>query len=211
MENILNEHELKIAGDIINVGLSKAADSLSFFTKEKVNLSESDIQIKDKLPTPGFAKEGEQIILLTTQIRGDMEGFCYLIFNDEEADKLAKISLPESMYNNKEMLPEMRREILLEADNIITASVVTQFSNLFQKNMHGYIPLYKQGTKAEIENSIKESTADNNFFLHFKAHLDSSNSEIVPEFLWVLNESFIDSVKVFVGQDESMSKLKEMI
>lgn len=211
MKPTFNKLELDIATEIVNIGLSKAADSLSFFTKEKVLIRGGSIIFSSVDDGNLFEKEGDNFVALSTQLRGEMEGYCYLIFNETEVDKLAKISLPESVIGNPEQYPEMRKAILLEADNIITAAVVTQFSNLLGKNMHGYVPFHHQGGKKEIEDYIKGNTKENNFILHFKAHLVSDGNDIVPEFIWSLDQTFVESIKTFISNEDNLVKLESMM
>lgn len=205
-----NKIELDVATEVVNIGLIKAADSLSFFTKEKVLIRGGDIEFSDINDTDFFEKEGENFTLLSTQLKGDVEGFCYLIFNDDEVEKLAKISLPESIVNQPEQFEEMKKAILLEADNIITAAVVTQFSNLLEKDLHGYIPFHHEGTKNQLIEKIQKDANENNILLHFKAHLVSSENDIIPEFVWCLDQTFVDAIKLFVNSKEYLKKLREL-
>ena len=206
-----NKIELDVATEVVNIGLIKAADSLSFFTKEKVLIRGGDIVFSNINNTDFFEKEGDEFTMLSTQLRGDVEGNCYLIFNEEEVDKLAKISLPENIVNNPSQFEEMKEAILLEADNIITAAVVTQFSNLLEKDMHGYIPFHFEGKKEEIIKQIRKQADTKNTLLHFKAHLVSDGNDIVPEFVWCLDQAFVEAIKAFVNKKEYLSKLRELL
>ena len=46
MEMNLNKEELDIAKEVVNVGLGKAADSMAFFTKEKVLIRSLNFDVK---------------------------------------------------------------------------------------------------------------------------------------------------------------------
>lgn len=209
-ENNFNKLELDVASEILNIGLAKAADSLSFFTKEKVLIRGMNIRFMEFEKSDLFHKQGGNITLLSTQLRGDVEGYCYLIFTEFEVNKLAEISLPESVLNNKEQFEEMKSAILLEADNIITASVVTQFSNLLSKNMHGHIPFINIGDHEEMKKHIRDQAKNEKFILHFNASLVSDGNNINPEFLWCLDNSFVEAIKLFVKNDVNIEKLKEL-
>jgi hypothetical protein len=79
MENI-NPNELNAAKEIVNAGLLKAAESLSFFMKEKITLDDMDFSFnKASNPADFTSKKGDNIHLLLTEIIGELKGVCCLI------------------------------------------------------------------------------------------------------------------------------------
>jgi len=210
-EIIFNKLELDVAKEVLNIGLAKAADSLSFFTKEKVLIRGMNITFTEFENSDLFHKQGDNITLLSTQLRGDVVGYCYLIFTEFEVNKLAEISLPESILDNKEQFEEMKNAILLEADNIITASVVTQFSNLLSKNMHGHVPFHFNGNHEKVKEYIRDQAKNEKYILQFNASLISDGNNINPEFLWCLDHSFVDAIKTFVANDINLKNLKVLL
>ena len=86
---IITDAELTFARKVVNQGLLKAAESLSFFMKETISLDELDYSF-NKSPNPAdfTTKKGENIHLLLTEVIGELKGVCCLIFSNEEADKL---------------------------------------------------------------------------------------------------------------------------
>ncbi len=211
MNHIFNKLELDLATEVINIGLAKAGDSLSFFTREKVLIRSKDLVIYNSYEKNLFSKSSDPITILSTQIRGGMNGYCYLIFNREEVDRLNQISFPQRILDNPEQLAEMGKGMLMEADNIITAAVVTQFSNLFKIDMHGYVPEHFSGNYKEVDNYIRTHATKGNYMLHFNTTLFSGEQNISPEFLWCLDETFVSAVKKFVKEDKSLIKLQELI
>ncbi len=211
MNHIFNKLELDLATEVINIGLAKAGDSLSFFTQEKVLIRSKDLVIYNSYEKELFTKSSTPITILSTQIRGGMNGYCYLIFNQQEVNQLQQISFPDTILNNPEQLKEMSKGMLMEADNIITAAVVTQFSNLFKIDMHGYVPEYFSGNSKEVNSYIRKHADEGNYILHFNTTLFSGERNISPEFLWCLDETFVKAIKKFVKEDVNMIKLQEEI
>ena len=75
--------EEDIAKEIINIGLIKAADSMAFFTKEKVFIRSLDLEILDTSAIDQMYQNHdnqEDRYVLTTHIKGDLSGDCHLIF-----------------------------------------------------------------------------------------------------------------------------------
>jgi len=75
-------------------------------------------------------KKGENINLLLTEIIGELNGICCLLFTEDEANKLRHAALPPEIINDSALMTEMRDGILLEVDNIISAAVITQLQFL---------------------------------------------------------------------------------
>jgi chemotaxis protein CheY-P-specific phosphatase CheC len=203
MENI-NSKELNAAREIVNAGLLKAAESLSFFMKETISLDNMDFTF-NKSPDPAnFSdKKGENIHLLLTDIIGELKGICCLIFSEDEANKLRQVALPPEIMNNPEMMSEMSDGILLEVDNIISASVITQFSNILKHKIYGGVPNIKKLNNSELNQFIKEKLEKNMFVINFNTHFISSHLDFSPQFLWLFDESFAESIRKFAAISET--------
>ncbi len=206
----LNNIETDVAKEIINIGLGKAADSLSFFSQQKVIMRSSELVFKNKEDAKNLSKkEGENIHVLTTDIVGDLKGVCFLIFNEKEVNKLLKISLPASILEDEKQKIVMSDAILKEADNIISASVITQFSNLLKFNIHGGIPEMDIMPENKIAPFLLKRAKDNKYFLQISARFHTEEVDFSPEFVWFLDTKFIEGIKEFVKNEKYLDKLKE--
>ena len=149
----LSPQEIDVARDIISQGLVKAAESLSFFMNETISLQEFEDENQFSIPHLEISKKGQSNIqLLITKVIGDLKGVCCLIFSEEEANQLRSSALPPEILESPEMMAEMSDGILLEVDNIISASVITQFSNILKVKIHGGVPALKKVNSEELEN-----------------------------------------------------------
>ena len=209
--NQFNHIEQDVAKEVINIGLSKAADSLSFFTQNKVIIRSSELIFKNISEAKELSKKvGDNIYVLTTDIIGELKGVCYLIFNEQEVDKLLKISLPATILEDKEKKMEMSDAILKEADNIISASVITQFSNLLQFKMHGGVPYMDIMSEKKVTPFLLSRAGDSEYFLQISAKFHTEEVDFTPEFVWFLDSKFIDGVKNFVQDKSYLDKLKDI-
>ncbi|MEN8247450.1 MAG: hypothetical protein ABFS32_00835 [Bacteroidota bacterium] len=209
--DLLNNIESDVAKEVINIGLSKAADSLSFFSQQKVIIRNSELSFKNAEEVDKISeKEGNSIYILTTEIIGDMTGICYLIFNENEADELIKLSIPPSMLQDEEQKQMMAEEILKEADNIISASVITQFSNLLNISMHGGVPAMDVVEDDKLTSFMKSKGTTTDHLLQINAQFHTETTEFSPEFIWFLDNKFIEGIKQFVKDDPTLEKLKNI-
>lgn len=191
-----NLDQLKTAGEIVNAGLMKAAESLSFFMKEKITLTDTDYSFDESKKTAVFtSKQGDNIHVLITEVIGELKGICCLIFSEEEADKLRHTALPPEIINNPAMMQEMSDGILLEVDNIISASVITQFSNILKHKIYGGVPSILKLNQSQLDNFIQDKLEQNLFIISFNTHFISSSLDFKPQFIWLFDTSFADSIK----------------
>ncbi len=198
----LTPNEIDVAKKIISAGLVKSAESLSFFMNETITLKDFDAEKHlDNPPLELGKKDENNIHLLTTKVIGEMKGICCLIFSEEEADHLRKAALPQEILDSPEMMEEMSDGIMLEVDNIISASVITQFSNLLKVKIHGGVPNLKKVTSKEMEDFISGEVNQELYLISFKTSFESSKVQFNPEFVWLFDNTFIESIKNYAAQE----------
>jgi chemotaxis protein CheY-P-specific phosphatase CheC len=207
MEN-LNNAELFAAKSIINKGLSRAAESLSFFMKEEIHFNELSFSVNKVQKESTFtSKPGKNIHLLITNVIGELKGVCCLIFSEDEADKLRSTALPKEILDNPAMMLEMSDAIMLEVDNIISASVITEFSNILNNKIHGGVPELKKMSLHEINNYVASNFSRDMYIINFKTRFSSGQLDFNPEFVWLFDNTFLHSVRNFTVSNINASQL----
>lgn len=200
--NQLNEKEIAVAKKIISLGLVKAAESLSFFMNETITLKEfEDDKLLNQPPLELSKKDETNIQFLTTKVIGELKGVCCLIFSEVEADHLRSAALPPEILESPEMMAEMSDGIMLEVDNIISASVITQFSNLLKVKIHGGVPDLKKINYNEMEEIISNEINNELYLISFKTSFESSKAAFNPEFVWLFDNAFIESIKKYALEE----------
>jgi len=191
----LTKQEFNLAKDIIDQGLNKAAESLSFFMKESITLKDIDFNISDDQNFPYTQSLPEDLHVLTTELRGDLKGKCFLVFTNTEKDELCRVALPSEIFNNSDKLKTMQEPLLLEVDNIISASVITKIANSLNIKIYGDVPgLSIMGSEVFREYFIQQTKPDK-LIMGLKTEFISSKSHFHPEFLWILEPEFLNCVK----------------
>lgn len=196
--------ELQTAKEIVTAGLTKAAESLSFFMKEPISLD--GVNFNNPADAAVLTnKKGENINLLLTEIIGELNGICCLLFTEDEANKLRHAALPPEIINDSALMTEMRDGILLEVDNIISAAVITQFSNILNRKMHGGVPRIKKISHESINKFIREKLEKDMLIVNFNTHFSSSTINFSPQFIWLFDHSFSQSIANVVAQKQLRS------
>ena len=203
--------ELDITKEVINIALSKAADSLSFFIKEKVLIQLLDLKIDSQNYAPLSKKHGtEKSYLLTTAIRGDIGGKSYLVFNESEVEKLVDANLPDSIKSNPVEKASMTDAILLEIDNIITASVITQFANILQCKLYGDVPHLDILDQKDLNPFLNKNNPELLNVMYISSRFITKNLDTSPEFIWLMDDQFFLSVKSIISDEKKMELLRKL-
>lgn len=205
-----NETELLVARNMITAGLKKAAESLSFFMKETISFKEPDYY--RNWGDSGWELEPKKepnIHLLVTEIVGDLKGICCLIFTEEEANQLRRTALPLEITSNPALMAEMSDAIMLEVDNIITASVITQFANTLQQKMHGGVPQLHKLNFPQLNNFVSSEKNKDRYSINFKTHFATAKGNFNPEFLFLFDGSFAECIKGFATAKSNTLNLQE--
>jgi chemotaxis protein CheC len=198
MKNLTTQ-EVSTAKDIIDLGLKKAAESLSFFMKEPISLKEVDFNVSnDQTISIKNTSSENNLYILSTEMKGELKGICFLVFNQEEKDEICKVALPPEIYNNPDKLKNMEEPLLLEVDNIISASVITQIANKLKQKVYGDVPKMTMMNAEGLKNAILEQMSPDKFIIGFQTEFISSKSNFNPEFFWVLDPKFFECVKQIV-------------
>ncbi|BDD01854.1 SpoIIE family protein phosphatase [Persicobacter psychrovividus] len=207
----ISQIEFDVAKEVINIGLAKAADAMSMFVADKIKLKDFNLSIERVSPRMRVSKkQGEQVTVLTTAIKGQMQGVCFFILNQQEREQLLLKTLPSSLNPESEEAKAMGKAFLMELDNIIAASVVTQFSNLLELQMHGYVPEHDVYTEDELNPALCERLGVNSHLMYFKVILHFEEADISPEFIWSLDAKFMDSVNTFICNPQNQRIFKRV-
>lgn len=201
----LNTSELDVAHEVLNIGLTKSGDSLSYFTKQKVFIQSIDFD-KNNLsqiePLIQNIQKGE-LTLLTTELKGELKGNCFLIFEEKEVEELLNVALPKSILDKPKMKLEMGEAILKELDNIVSASMITQLSNLLNCHVYGDVPQLDIIKTEHLHSVITDKTKFEYLFC-FKTDFKVQNLELKPTFIWGLDARFLDGIKRIAKNDREL-------
>ena len=193
----LNSSEMMLAEKIIFIGMRKATDSMTFFTREKLVIKNLKITVKDVSVMNNFSNNisKEPITILTTELIGQLSGYSYLLFSDNDISKLMELCIPEQHKSMSEKSMQMLDSLLLEIDNIVSASVITQFSNILKVKIHGGVPSLKRLNAGELITYLSENHRSVPFLLSIECDFSNNNMSLNPEFIWILYSEFIKAVK----------------
>ncbi len=138
----LSDQDRDAVLEIFNIGVGRAADSLSrlMHNQQKVALNVPEIGV---IPPDEFPKElvrfTETSLAIKSAISGSLNGITVMIFFEPEIEWIIKHCLSEKEKRRFEA-GTFQVPLLMEISNIITASILTQFTNLLDLPVFGLTP-----------------------------------------------------------------------
>lgn len=195
----LSNTETKIAAELLTQGYKRAAESFSMMAKQKITINPTSIEVSnDDLRVIQSIKSDDELILITTNIIGELAGKSYLIFNEEESNAVHKACMP---FNDDEYSRIMEGEaILKELDNILSAAVITEFSNYLGAMIFGDVPILSRSNQAAVKNKLindfSNDAAESGYFMIADTQfVFENNTKLQPQFIWKMTEDFMDKIK----------------
>lgn len=194
----LNDSEMKVATKLIFDGLSMAKSSMEQILQSPINIEQIDY-INAEIDLDRFGGANQDVHLIKTELMGELKGTSHLIFSEKEVAKLYEACLPEKIAkdNSKESVI-MKLGFLTEIDNMVSAAVITEFSNFLDVEIYGNVPSLKVLKATELNEFIVKESSEFESIIHFKAVFHGKELDICPDFIWVFHNKFVDKIKNLV-------------
>jgi len=199
MKAPINLQQESFIKEIMESGFHKAAKAFSAMAKTEVSIEslmlkylEHPDQVNSILPN------SNSLVVLTTDMIGELKGKSYLVFSEEESHKIALACSPIPLLSGQ---TEFEDAILLEIDNILSASVITQVSNKLNLKIYGDIPSLKKSNYNDVLAILKKDfshyqTNSQELMLVSSTHFSFKNEvHLRPQFIWKFNHSFLEAIK----------------
>jgi len=175
-----------------------AKSSMEMILQSPISIEQVDY-LNAKLETDRFGDEDNEVHLIKTELMGELKGTSHLIFSEQEVAKLYQACLPEKVAkddSNESVI--MKLGFLTEIDNMVSAAVITEFSNFLGIEIYGNVPSLKLLKTGELNEFILNEAKEFESIIHFKAVFHAKELDICPDFIWVFHDKFVDKIKDLV-------------
>jgi chemotaxis protein CheY-P-specific phosphatase CheC len=177
---------------VMNAGFSKAATSFSRFVNREIKIINSQsIVIRHDDDFSCISEEQGDLYVLITQIIGDITGKSFLIFNEEESKEI--FGLMGTSVDNI----ALREGFLMEIDNIISASVISEISNQLELDVYGDVPRLSKIHARDLQEFLIGKTIANepsSMILTNTTFLLDSKEKVHPQFIWKINSKIFEMI-----------------
>jgi len=142
----LSEIERDALTEIVNIGVGRAATSLSVMIKEPVQLSVPKTELLRRVEAAelltGFASAG--LVSVGQEFRGAFSGQALLIFPEANSFELVRAVLGEGM--GLEEVIDLEQEALAEIGNIILNGCLVVVANMLKRGLTMSLPQVTRGS-----------------------------------------------------------------
>ncbi len=147
----LSEFQRDAIAELLNIGMGTAAASLSEMVGEPVELSVPSVEFLAQKDAVFRIKEivGDEITAVRESFSGTFWGDALLLFPEHQSLDLVRALLKDGDLP-LDILSEMEQEALTEVGNIILNACLGSLANIFNQNLEYQLPLYCQGSCAEV-------------------------------------------------------------
>ena len=136
----MNLQELDVISEIVSIGTSHAATSLSKMLQKEIRITIPQVNILGYEEAVDRIGDMEQIVAATlVKMSGDVDGLMLFLFNLDFANTVLEKMIGES-YKGFEEMDELARSALTEIGNIIICSYINAFSQLVNVDIELSVP-----------------------------------------------------------------------
>jgi chemotaxis protein CheY-P-specific phosphatase CheC len=178
---------------ILTAGFNRSAQSFSKFVGKNVKVHMAQSIARHFHDFSYLREDAGELYVLTTQLIGDFSGKSYLVLTHEECEEIFN-SLHAGLAVGRE---QVKNAFLLEIDNIISASVISELSNALEIELYGDVPVLKKIQAQDLEALISSDTVSGEMGRALIANttFQFDNQERVhPRFIWKLSSKVFDVI-----------------
>lgn len=192
----LSELELDALGELVNIGVSRAAASLGTMVGEQVLLSVPSVAVVSRSRAAELisASRLDQMVAVRQEFRGDVSGRALLIFPEKNSLELVRAVAGDGL--SLEDILDLEHEALAEIGNIILNACIATVANLLQRSLTMSLPEIVRGTSDGLFDLSVSLPDDVVLFVHINFSL--KGRQVVGYVAMVMDFASLSSLKQLV-------------
>ena len=141
----LNELQRDALGEIFNIGVGRAASSLSQIVNDTVLLSAPEVTLVNREDAAKvlLGSEFRQFSTVSQHFSGAFDAEAMLVFPESNALEIVRLMVGPHM--SIEELSEFEQEAMCEVGNIILNACMSALADLFHLSLNGTLPIHRFG------------------------------------------------------------------
>lgn len=198
----LNELEIDLLRELFNLGVGRAAASLSKIVSQEVLLSIPEIAIVDAKTLVSQLENTGQMISIGQNIDAPFNARSMLLFPEESSMELVRYMLGEHL--SEELIVELQKDALSEIGNIVLNACIGAISKGMRVNMNVGLPEVESGLPGELKH---DAETRNNIALLLKIEMQLKESEISGYLAFLLGATSFEQIQsVLKAMVDNLSK-----
>lgn len=181
---LLSELELDLLTELFNIGVGRAAGSLSQIVQQPIKVSVPTVKMITRQEMVDSIGSDQAIVAVSQEISGAFDMNSTLIFPVQNSLEIVKLMLDTDLTD--EMAAELQQEAFSEIGNIFLNACIGVIANTLGTTLDIDLPIFENSTAKEILESDHHSKKD--FMLSIQLNLHLQESSIDGYLMFVLNE-----------------------
>jgi len=188
---ILDEMQHDALGEIFNIGVGRAASSLSQIVNDEVLLTAPEVTLVriDQAAKLLQSAELQQFSSVSQTFSGPFEAQALLVFPETNALEIVRLMVGPHM--SIEELAEFEQEAMCEIGNIILNACMSSLADIFKVSFNSTLPLHRFGN---AENLPVLEGDENQMVLLLQVDMVISQQHIQGHILFLLSVSSMNSL-----------------
>ena len=170
----LSELETDLLAELFNIGVGKAADSLSRMVNQQVKLSVPKVEIKSVKVMSEYLGGDTEICSVSQEMRGCFDARSILMFHEENSMEVVRQLMGSNLPD--EMVAEMQEEALSEIGNIVLNACIGAIGSSLEQEFEVDLPQFQQGTALELLSP--STTSENSSVLLIRIHMELTDCAV---------------------------------
>lgn len=193
----LSELQCDALGEIFNIGVGRAASSLSQIVNDEVLLSAPGVMVvpREKAAEILLGTEFRQFSTVSQTFSGPFDAEAMLVFPESNALEIVRLMVGPHM--SVEELSEFEQEAMCEVGNIILNACMSSLADLLHISFDSTLPLHRFGDTNSIE--ILEGDEDHMVVL-LQVDMKISQQCIQGHILFLLSVTSMANLLSCLGQ-----------
>lgn len=197
----LNELQRDALGEIFNIGVGRAASSLSQIVNDTVLLSAPEVTLvrREEASRVLLGSEFRQFSTVSQHFSGAFDAEAMLIFPESNALEIVRLMVGPHM--SIEELSEFEQEAMCEVGNIILNACMSALADLFHIALNGTLPVHRFGDTE----SLAFLGADDQMVLVLQVDMTISQQRVQGHILFLLSvvsmKSMLDCLDAYLREN----------
>ena len=189
--------------EIFNIGVGHAAAAMSDIVNEEVRMSVPSIRITTRSEAADELGAGLSLCGISQQYKGAYATEAILMFPETASFEIVRMMVGDLVPAHE--LGEMEREAMSEIGNIVLNACVGTLANMFQKELHGSLPVFRVGSIEEILDPGRDKCDPSVLMLRIDFSLERQQIEGYLAFILDMSalRDLREQVRLYIARIES--------
>ncbi len=187
----LDELESDLLAELFNIGVGKAADSLSRMVNQEVKLSVPAVEFRTIRDMADFLGGDSTICSVSQNMRGAFDARSMLMFPEENSMEVVRQLMGNHL--SDELVADMQEEALSEIGNIVLNACIGSIATTLDHKFDVDLPEFDQGKPMDLL-STTESAEDEGVLL-IRIHMELSECAVKGYLAFLLGPTSQDNLQ----------------